>query len=457
MRVHMLGICGTFMGGLALLARALGHAVSGADANVYPPMSEQLAAAGIALTDGYAEPLPVPTPDVVVVGNALTRGVPVVEQLLESTVPFTSGPAWLAEHVLRGRHVLAVSGTHGKTTTASMLAFVLDRAGLEPGFLIGGVPHDFGVSARLGGDRRGPFVVEADEYDSAFFDKRSKFVHYHPRTLVINGIEFDHADIFDDVSQIRRQFHHLVRTLPATARIVVPAADPEVDATLALGCWSALERLDGPTSRFRLDDVAADGGSFCVVADGERHAVSWGLIGHHNVRNALATVVAAEHVGVDPAAACRALASFGGVRRRLEVRARTAGITVYDDFAHHPTAIRETLGGLRARVGAARILAVLDPASNTMRRGVHRATLGPALDAADRAWVHRPPSLGFDPEEIARTSAVPVAFEADIDRLVAAVVEAARPGDHVLVMSNGGFGGFHHRLARALEARSGTG
>ena len=452
MHVHILGICGTFMGGVALLARALGHTVSGADANVYPPMSTQLESAGIALTDGYDATMPDPPPDRFVIGNALSRGNAAVEAVLDRGMRYTSGAQWLAEEVLQGRWVLAVAGTHGKTTTASLLAWILETAGLEPGFLIGGVPLDFGVSARLG---TGPFfVVEADEYDTAFFDKRSKFVHYRPRTLVMNNLEFDHADIFADLAQIQRQFHHLVRTVPGNGLIVAPAADAALEEVLRMGCWTAAERFDpaGP-ALWRAAEVAADGSAFTVVCDGRAVGrVSWEMTGLHSVGNALAALAAARHAGVPPAAALSALASFRGVKRRMELRGEVAGVRVYDDFAHHPTAIRTTLDGLRKQAGQARIVAVLEPRSNTMRMGVHKDELPAALAAADLVYVYAPPTLGWDAHAL---------FAGDgrhhvLDRteaIVRAVSREAAPGDRILVMSNGGFEDIHRRILDALAAR----
>ncbi len=451
MKVHVLGVCGTFMGGLALLARELGHQVSGADQGIYPPMSEQLAAAGIALTEGFDAAQLDAHFDEVVVGNAMTRGNPAVERLLEEKRPLESGPAWLYRHVLAGRRVLAVAGTHGKTTTASMLAWILDHAGREPGFLIGGVPRNFGVSARMG---HGPFVVEADEYDSAFFDKRSKFVHYRPDVLVVNNLEFDHADIFRDLADVRRQFHHLVRTVPAGGTILAGAPDESIDALLAMGCWTPVTRFGEGAGAWKLRLERPDATAFTVHApDGGEHAVSWPIIGRHNALNALAAVAAAAMEGVDAQTACTALEGFEPPRRRLELRATVNGIRIYDDFAHHPTAVRATLEALRAAVGEARIVAVLDPASNTMRMGVHRDTLAPALAAADRVLLHRPARMGFPLEEVAAAVRAPATVHDTVDGIVAALCAELLPGDHVLVMSNAGFGGIHGRLAAALEAR----
>ncbi|MBP7711626.1 MAG: UDP-N-acetylmuramate:L-alanyl-gamma-D-glutamyl-meso-diaminopimelate ligase [Gammaproteobacteria bacterium] len=448
MHLHILGICGTFMGGVALLARARGHRVTGSDANVYPPMSDQLAAAGIALTEGWDPAALTPAPDVVVVGNALSRGNPMVEHVLDQGLPYTSGPQWLAEQVLRERWVLAVAGTHGKTTTSSMLARILDEAGLDPGFLIGGVPVDFGVSARLGGGRC--FVVEADEYDTAFFDKRSKFVHYHPRTAVLNNLEYDHADIFPDLAAIERQFHHLVRTVPGTGRIIRPAGDAALDRVLAMGCWTAVEETGTPQG-WEAHLLDPDGSRFEVLWAGQPVGrVAWDLLGDHNVANALSAIAAARHAGVDPARACAALAGFRNVRRRLEARGRVNGVTVYDDFAHHPTAIRTTLEGLRRHVGGARVVAVLEPRSNTMRLGVHRDQLARALGVADLVVLYAPADLGWD----AGAAIAPLGERGrvfgDLEAIVQHLVEIARPGDHLVVMSNGAFGGLHGKLLEAL-------
>ena len=449
-RVHILGICGTFMGGLALLARELGMTVSGADQGIYPPMSEQLATAGIDLVEGYQaaqldEPL-----DEVVVGNAMTRGNPVVERLLDEKRQLLCGPQWLYRHVLAGRRVLAVAGTHGKTTTASMLTWMLEHAGRHPGFLIGGVPLNFGISARLG---TGPFVVEADEYDSAFFDKRSKFVHYRPDVLVLNNLEFDHADIFRDLTDIKRQFHHLVRILPARGHVLAAAGDPALDELLAMGCWTPLQRFGIGAGEWQARLDTPDARRFTVRdPQGTEHGVQWSLIGRHNVMNALAAIAAAHAEGVSPLQACDALATFEAPRRRLELRGTVRGVHVYDDFAHHPTAVRATLEALRAAVGEERIVAVLDPASNTMRMGVHRDTLAPSLDAADRVLLHRPPRIEFPLECVAGAVKAPVSVHESVDAIVDALVAEVRSGDHVLIMSNGGFGGIHGKLAAALEA-----
>lgn len=452
MHVHILGIAGTFMGGIAALAKAAGHTVTGSDRNVYPPMSTQLAELGIGVTEGWDPGQLDPAPDIVVVGNAMSRGNPVIEALLDRDLPYTSGPEWLSGHVLRDRWVLAVAGTHGKTTTSSLLAYLLDRAGLAPGFLIGGVAADFGVSARLGS---GPhFVVEADEYDTAFFDKRAKFVHYRPRTLVLHNLEYDHADIYPDVASIRRQFHHLVRTVPGRGQMLVNAADTELAATLAEGCWTPVLRYGrGEGAAWTARAVAADWSEFEIIADGAIIGrVRWSLLGAHNAENALAAVLAARHAGVAPAASCAALGHFKGVRRRLETRGRVRGVTVYDDFAHHPTAIATTLGGLRARVGGERILAVLEPRSNTMKLGVHQATLGPAFAAADQVYLYQPPDLGWDLAPVVRALGGRAVVVSGLEDLARTIAHDAQACDHVLIMSNGGFGGLHERVLSALGA-----
>ncbi len=455
MRVHILGVCGTFMGGIAALARAAGHEVSGADQNVYPPMSTQLAALGIALRSGYDERA-VPEVDCVVVGNALSRGRPVVEALLDSGRRYCSGPEWLAEHVLRDRWVLAVSGTHGKTTTSSMLAWILEHAGLEPGFLIGGVPRNFGISARLGASRY--FVVEADEYDTAFFDKRAKFVHYRPRTLVINNIEHDHADIYPDVEAILWQFQQLVRTVPSNGAIVANARDANVDRLLERGVWTPVERFsarDRGAEWYAEYEALGARPRFAVRRRGTAvGSAEWALLGTHNLDNALAAIAAARHVGVSLDDALAALASFEGVKRRLEHRGEFGGIGLYEDFAHHPTAIATTLAGLRALAGTQRIVAVLEPRSNTMRMGVHRGALAAACAAADRVLVLAPPTLGWDPAEALAPLGVKLTVAADANALLAVLLAELRRGDRVVLMSNGGFDGLPDRLQSALAERS---
>ena len=453
-RLYFLGIGGTLMGSLALLARAQGHTVRGSDQALYPPMSDQLAAADIEVFEGFAPSQLRPAPDRVVIGNAkLPRGHAAVEQVLESGLPYTSGAEWLGNAVLPGRWVVAVSGTHGKTTTASMIAHILDRAGLAPGYLIGGVPTGFGVSARLGTGV--PFVVEADEYDTSYFDRRAKFVHYRPRTLVINNLEFDHADIYDDLGQIQTQFHHLLRTVPGNGLVIAPAADAHVDEVLDRGCWTPVARFGPgpPTTAERWEATlrTADGGCFEVLRNGQRVGeVSWPLIGEHNVRNALAAAAAAAHAGVTPAVAIEALGTFAGVKRRLERVVDAPGITVYDDFAHHPTAIASTLRGLRAKVGTgARIVAVVEPGTHTMSLGALRADLALCCAAADEALWFRGANIRWDVGELARASPVPAAVETDIDRLAERIAAfsgtATRPA-HVVLMSNGAFGGLVAKL-----------
>jgi UDP-N-acetylmuramate: L-alanyl-gamma-D-glutamyl-meso-diaminopimelate ligase len=454
-RVHILGICGTFMGGIAAIAREAGHQVTGSDQNVYPPMSTQLAALGIDIVQGHGAQQLDSAPDVVVVGNALSRGMPVIEALLERGIPYASGPEWLSRTVLRDRHVLAVAGTHGKTTTTSMLAHILDHAGLAPGFLIGGVPGDFPVSARLG---KAPFfVIEADEYDTAFFDKRAKFVHYRPRTLLLNNLEFDHADIYRDLEAIKQQFNHLLRIVPGSGLIVHNAADANLDDVLARGCWTPREgfALDGAQgARWSARLAGKDHSRFEVLHDGRAQGtVQWDMLGAHNVDNALAAIAAARHAGVTVADAIAALAAFKGVRRRMELTGTAAGISIYDDFAHHPTAIATTIEGLRRHIGAARLVAVLEARSNTMRMGVHRDTLAPALAAADAVFLYAPPDLGWDAGAVARAIGARAATAPTVDALLARLVTELKSGDHVLVMSNGGFGGLHGRLLAALRAR----
>ena len=452
MHLHLLGICGTFMGGIAAIAREAGHRVTGCDANVYPPMSDQLRALGIELIEGFSADQLALQPDVFVIGNVVTRGNPLMEAILDAGAAYTSGPQWLAETVLRERHVLAVAGTHGKTGTTSMLAWILEQAGLQPGFLVGGVPLNFGISARLGAGRC--FVIEADEYDTALFDKRSKFVHYRPRTAILNNLEFDHADIFADLAAIETQFHHLVRTVPACGRLVVNARDEALQRVLQRGCWSSVQRFG--TRR-------EEPGGLC--ARGEPHAfdvlrgslkighVAWDLIGEHNQMNALAALGAAEHVGVEPAQAAAALGSFRNVRRRLELLGEVNGVRVYDDFAHHPTAMRTTVNGLRRKVGPQRILAVFEPRSNTMKTGSMKAQLPWALEEADLSFCLQGP-YGWSARD-ALAPLGPLALVADsVQSLVAQIVQAARPGDHVLCMSNGGFGGLHAALLQALGAGS---
>jgi len=452
MHIHILGICGTFMGGLALLARRLGHTVTGSDLNVYPPMSTQLAEAGIELFEGWDPGQLEPAPDLVLIGNALSRGNPAVEDVLNRGLAYTSGAEWLRDHVLAGRWVLACAGTHGKTTTTSMLAWILEACGYEPGFLVGGIPANFGRSARLTDSSF--FVLEADEYDTAFFDKRSKFVHYRPRTLVLNNLEFDHGDIFPDLAAIQQQFHHLVRIVPGVGRILVPADDPALAEVLEQGCWSELESTSlGPGGDWAAILQAEDGGAFEVHLRGQRQGeVHWEQCGLHNVRNGLAAVAAAHHVGVPVPAALEALGEFAGVRRRMELLGRVAGISVYDDFAHHPTAIATTLAGLRARVGSAPVTAIIEPRSNTMRMGLHLAELAPATARADRVLWYRPPGLDWPLEQVVSASEGRACIHDSVDAIVEAVVAGRRPGEHVVIMSNGGFDNIHQRLLKRLEA-----
>jgi UDP-N-acetylmuramate: L-alanyl-gamma-D-glutamyl-meso-diaminopimelate ligase len=449
------------MGGVAAIAKAAGFRVTGSDLNVYPPMSDQLTALGIELIQGYgAEQLDL-DPDIVVVGNALSRGRPVIEALLDRGMAYTSGPQWLAEHVLKDRHVLAVAGTHGKTTTSSMLAWILEHAGLEPGFLIGGVPSNFDATARLGGGAaQAHFVIEADEYDTAFFDKRAKFVHYRPRTLILNNLEYDHADIYPDIAAIRWQFSQLLRMVPGTGRIVCNGADAELKAAIAAGCWTPRQTFGlGATDEWSATLAPGKAcGEFTVLRDRRAVAeVRWPLLGEHNVMNALAAIAAADHVGVAPERAALALTQFRGVKRRMEIRGTVGGVTVYDDFAHHPTAIETTLLGLRARLPDARIIAVLEPRSNTMKLGVHRDELAPALAAADRAWFLTTPGLDWDLPAALAPLGARARFEGSVEGLVAALAAEVRPGDQVLVMSNGGFGGLHEKLLAALRARAAAG
>lgn len=452
MHIHILGICGTFMGGLAALAREAGHKVTGCDAGVYPPMSDQLRALGIELIEGFSADQLALKPDMFVVGNVVSRAhladgtpkFPLMEAILDAGLPYTSGPQWLAEHALQSRHVLAVAGTHGKTTTTGMLAWILESAGLQPGFLVGGVPLNFGVSARLGKGQS--FVIEADEYDTAFFDKRSKFVHYRPRTAVLNNLEFDHADIFDNLAAIERQFHHLVRTVPAQGQVVFNAEQASLKRVLAQGCWSARAAF-GAGGDWTYDGSPA---AFAVRHRGQRVAeVVWELAGVHNQMNALAAVAAATHVGVAPAQAAQALAGFRNVRRRLEVRGSASGITVYDDFAHHPTAIATTVDGLRRQVGTARILAVFEPRSNTMKLGTMAAQLPESLVQADLAFCHAG-GLDWDVRGALAPMGARAVVADSVDALLNQVVAAARSGDHILCMSNGSFGGIHARLLTAL-------
>ncbi|EKO3381368.1 UDP-N-acetylmuramate:L-alanyl-gamma-D-glutamyl-meso-diaminopimelate ligase [Vibrio fluvialis] len=452
MHIHILGICGTFMGGVAMLARQLGHKVTGSDANVYPPMSTMLEAQGIEIIEGFDPAQLEPRPDLVVVGNAMSRGNPCVEYVLNHNLRYTSGPQWLQDFLLHDRWVLAVSGTHGKTTTSSMLAWVLEHCGYQPGFLVGGVLGNFGISARLGDSMF--FVVEADEYDSAFFDKRSKFVHYHPRTLVMNNLEFDHADIFDDLEAIKRQFHHLVRTVPGNGRILAPQQDAALADVLHRGCWSETE-FTGEQGDWQAEKVRKDGSEFHVLLKGERvGSVKWGLVGDHNVNNALMTIAAARHVGVTPDLACEALGLFVNTKRRLELKGEENGVTLYDDFAHHPTAIELTLGGLRNKVGDSKIIAVLEPRSATMKLGVHKETLAASLAAADSVYLFQPANIPWSVQDVAQQCSQPAHVGDNMADFVAQICQEAKPGDQILVMSNGGFDGIHGKLLAALKAKA---
>ncbi|PJE80463.1 UDP-N-acetylmuramate--L-alanyl-gamma-D-glutamyl-meso-2,6-diaminoheptandioate ligase [invertebrate metagenome] len=454
MHIHVLGICGTFMGSLALLAREMGFQVSGSDQQVYPPMSTQLEKAGIRLQEGYQVSHLKPSPDLVIIGNALKRGNPSVEYVLDQGLPYTSGPAFFSRYLLKDRWPLAVAGTHGKTTTSSMLAWILDYAGMEPGFLIGGVPQNFGCSARLGNSPF--FVVEADEYDTAFFDKRSKFVHYHPRTLIINNLEFDHADIFDDLHAIQKQFHHLVRTIAQTGRIIVPQSVPAIDEMLSMGCWSEVERIGGSDWQYRA--VKEDGSYFEVKHNGKlAGTVQWVETGQHNMHNALAAIAAARHVGVLPGVACEALSAFTGVKRRMELLAEIGHVRLYDDFAHHPTAIATTLEGLRANVGKERIRVVIEPRSNTMKMGIHQKTLAQSTHAASEAIWFKPEGLPWNMDEMAQHSPVPATIMETTDDIVDYIGKTAKAGDHIVVMSNGGFDRIHEKLKSVLSEKFSVG
>lgn len=452
MHIHILGICGTFMGSLAILAREMGFQVSGCDAGVYPPMSTQLQAQGIMLLEGYDPKHLQPHPDLVIIGNAMSRGNPCVEYVLDQQLNYTSGPQWLCENLLQKKWVLAVAGTHGKTTTSTMLAWVLEYAGMKPGFLIGGVPKDFPASARLGDSAF--FVVEADEYDSAFFDKRSKFVHYRPRTVILNNLEFDHADIFEDLAAIQKQFHHLVRTVPGQGLIIHPDNSDPIDEVLAKGCWSETSRFgQKPGSEWQLQLCQPDGSHFRVLYRGEfAGEVHWQHQGQHNASNAIAALAAAHHVGVRPETGIEALNLFGGVKRRMELLADRHGCRVYDDFAHHPTAIATTLEGLRQQVGNEKIIAVIEPRSNTMRMGAHREKLASSCSAADEVIWYQPPGIDWDLAAVVAECKQKARLEQDVDTIINQLMEQA--GDttpvHIVIMSNGGFGGIHQKLVGCL-------
>lgn len=454
MHLHILGICGTFMGSLALLARDLGHTVTGSDQNVYPPMSTQLENAGITLMQGYDRSHLQPHPDLVIVGNAMKRGIDGVEYMLNVGLPYVSGPQFLADHVLQGKHVLGVAGTHGKTTTTTMLAWVLDQAGLEPGFLIGGVPLGFKESARLGGGKY--FCVEADEYDSAFFDKRSKFVHYHPKTVILNNLEFDHADIFDDLAAIQKQFHHLVRTIPSEGCIIAPVTETHIDEVLEMGCWTPVVRTSltaHAQAALSAEQLQADGSHFKVLQDGVvQGEVCWNMTGQHSVANALATIAAAAHVGVSIETACAALSNFGGVKRRMELLDTVRGIEVYDDFAHHPTAIDTTLEGARKRLGERKLWAIIEPRSNTMRMGSHKDGLAHSARLADEVIWYQPEGLDWDLQPVVAAAPNKAKIARTLDDIIHTVSQEAGEGDAVVIMSNGGFGGLHQKLLSALKS-----
>ncbi|MGQ7301667.1 UDP-N-acetylmuramate:L-alanyl-gamma-D-glutamyl-meso-diaminopimelate ligase [Marinobacter nauticus] len=464
MHIHILGICGTFMGSLAVIARELGHKVTGSDQGVYPPMSTQLEAQGISLTEGYRPENLEPNPDLVLIGNAMSRGNPEVEAVLNRRIDYMSGPEWLAREVLRHRWVMAVAGTHGKTTTTAMLLWILDQAGFDAGYLIGGVPQDFPVSARLGSSDF--FVIEADEYDSAFFDKRSKFIHYRPNTLILNNLEFDHADIFENVEAIERQFHNLVRTVPSQGLIIRPALDSHLDNALEMGSWSPVQDTAigseiSRTADWRAELLAEDGSRFMVIHHEQPVAtLKWGLTGLHNVRNALSAIAAARHVGVTPDHAVAALCRFSGVKRRMELVGEIGGVRVYDDFAHHPTAIASTLEGLRNRVGDEPILAIIEPRSNTMKQGVHKQTLIPSAALADRVLWGNLSDMDWLPELVESWRAQHGELdhhrvEASVEQLIEKALEGLPETCHIVIMSNGGFGGIHRKLVAELEKRRG--
>ncbi len=456
MHIHILGICGTFMGGIAVLAKQAGHKVTGCDANVYPPMSTQLEAQGIALIEGFDPAQTKLNPDIYVIGNVVSRGNPLMEEILNQGLPYISGPQWLAENVLQDKWVLAVAGTHGKTTTSAMLAFILEYAGLAPGFLIGGVPENFSASARLPGSPKQDkksispfFVIEADEYDTAFFDKRSKFVHYRPRTAVLNNLEFDHADIFDDLPAIEKQFHHLVRTVPQQGLIVANAEEPSLARVIDKDCWTPVEKF-GAVADWHTANID-DHGGFDVMYKGERQAhLSWQILGEHNKMNALASIAAARHAGVAPCIAIEALSEFKSVKRRMEIKGVVNGITVYDDFAHHPTAIQTTVSGLRAKVGGAKILAVLEPRSNTMKLGVMKSALSNSLNNADWVFCYSK-NLGWNAAEALASIKDKALVYEDLDTMVAAIAKEATAGDYILIMSNGGFDGVHQKVLNAIK------
>ncbi len=458
MHIHIIGICGTFMAGIAILARQAGMKVTGSDANVYPPMSTQLESLGIDIMQGYKPEHLDSQPDQIVVGNVMTRGMPMVEYILDNNLPYMSGPEWLQKNILQDKWVLGVSGTHGKTTVSSMLAWILEYAGMSPGFLIGGIPQNLGVSARLGDTPF--FVIESDEYDTAFFDKRSKFIHYHPRTLVINNLEFDHGDIFDSLDDIERSFHHLIRTVPGNGLVIRPEQSDAIDRVLKKGIWTDVETVMGENGNWQVKLLEQDGSRFEVSVNGQSQgSVDWSLIGEHNVCNGLMAIAAARHVGVTPEHGIAALNQFISPKRRLELLGEFNGISVYDDFAHHPTAIKTTVEGLRKRVGEAKIIAVTELRSNTMKSGYHCKTLAPAVAEADEAWFFTPELLNWDLSEFNDDGGGRVGQQInhihDLDQLISNLVEISNPGDHILIMSNGGFGGIYTRLTDALTTKAG--
>jgi len=450
--IHILGVCGTFMGGVAIIAKQMGYRVTGSDINVYPPMSTFLTENGIEIIPHFETSQLQPAPDMVIVGNAMKRGNPCVEYILDNQLPYTSGPQWLHDNVLRERWVLAVSGTHGKTTTTGMLAWILEQNGLSPSFLIGGIAGNFGVSARLGESNF--FVIEADEYDTAFFDKRSKFVHYNPKTLIINNLSFDHADIFDDLKAIQRQFHHMIRIIPSSGLILSDKTEQSVKETLDMGCWSHKQFL-GEEQDWYAQRISNDCTHFAIFHKGKKTAeVNWSIVGQHNMHNALMAIAAAHHAGVSVENACAALATFVNAKRRLEVKGEVNGITVYDDFAHHPEAIQATLTALRDKIGGSvRILAVLEPRSNTMKMGIHKDDIAPSLVRADYVFVLQPDNIPWDVSDITNKCLQPAKWTANLERLVDMVVAEAQPTDHILVMSNGSFGGIHQKLLDKLAQK----
>jgi UDP-N-acetylmuramate: L-alanyl-gamma-D-glutamyl-meso-diaminopimelate ligase len=459
MHIHILGVCGTFMGSLAQLAKALGHRVTGSDANVYPPMSTQLEQAGIELMQGFDAMHLQPAPDLVIIGNAMSRGNPAVEYVLNQGIAYTSGPQWLRDHVLQGKWVLAVAGTHGKTTTSSMLAWILEYAGMAPGYLIGGVTKNFPTSARLGDTPF--FVVEADEYDSAFFDKRSKFVHYNARTVILNNLEFDHADIFPDLAAIQKQFHHLVRTVPNNGLLISPTNDKALAEVIAQGCWTPQQQFglaskdgvsDEQASEWQAQLMAADGSEFAVLHNGSKIAqVNWQQTGLHNVNNGLAAIIAARHVGVTPEISAKALEKFAGVKRRMECLADVHSVKIYDDFAHHPTAIKTTLAGLRAKVGDEKIIAIIEPRSNTMRMGVHKNALNQSCTDADDVLWYQPANVEWAMDEVVNKSPVPAKLLRNLDDLIHYAISLCEKNTHIVIMSNGGFSGVHQKLIEQLQ------